>query len=220
MSSITDILAANATPASAAASKSGIAETQERFLAMLIAQMKNQDPLNPLDNAQVTSQMAQLSTVQGIEKMYQALESLAASMGTSQASQAAGLIGHVVLAPGNGVSPDGSANVVGFELPYGVDSLTATIKNASGAIVRTLDLGARDEGIGMVSWDGLDDSGNAVSPDAAYTFSLTAVQSGQAVDVTTLALGQVASVNLEGGKVMLDLGAVGSTAYEGVRRIY
>lgn len=205
---------------SSTSSTSQIEDVQNRFLSMLVAQMKNQDPLNPLDNAQVTSQMAQLSTVQGIEKMYSALESLASSLGSSQASQAAGLIGHVVLAPGNGISPDDSGNVVGYELPYGVDSLTATIHDASGNTVRTLELGARDGGIGMTTWDGLDDNGNAVDANGRYTFSLTGVQGGSEVDTTTLALGQVMSVNVDGGSVELDLGTGGTTTYGGVRRIY
>lgn len=219
MSSVTDTLAAINANATAASGKSTVEATQERFLSLLIAQMKNQDPLNPLDNAQVTSQMAQLSTVQGIEKMSQTLESLVASIGSSQAAQAAGLIGHVVLAPGNAVTPGGDSNVIAFDLPYGVDSLTATVYDAANTPVRTIDLGARDGGIGMVTWDGLDDLGAAAAP-GAYHFGFEAKQGGRDVDVTALALGQVGSVYLEGGKVQLDLGAAGATSYDGVRRIY
>jgi flagellar basal-body rod modification protein FlgD len=201
------------------ADKNQIEATQDRFLSLLIAQMKNQDPLNPLDNAQVTSQMAQLSTVQGIEKMNASLETLAASLASGQAAQAANLIGHVVLAPGNQVTPAEDANVIGFELPYGVDSLTATVTDASGNVVRTMNLGARDGGIGMAAWDGLTDQGTAAAP-GQYSFSLEAVQGGRQVDATPLALGQVSSVFAEAGKVQLDLGLAGTTAYEGVRRIY
>jgi len=91
-------------------------ETQNRFLSLLVAQMKNQDPLNPLDNAEVTSQMAQLSTVQGIENMNASLEAMAASLGANQMAQAANLIGRGVLVPGNSIGPAEIENVMGFEL--------------------------------------------------------------------------------------------------------
>src|SRR5512143_848552 len=100
-SSVSNLLGASA----ATASKNSSSDTQNRFLSLLVAQMKNQDPLNPLDNAQVTSQMAQLSTVQGIENMNSKLAALAASLGTNQTAQAAGLIGRDVLVPGDRVGP-------------------------------------------------------------------------------------------------------------------
>src|SRR4030065_346047 len=100
-SSVSSLFGAGTT----AAASSTVQETEDRFLALLVAQMKNQDPLNPLDNAEVTSQMAQLSTVQGIEDMNATLEALSASMGVNQMAQAANLIGSAVLVPGNRISP-------------------------------------------------------------------------------------------------------------------
>src|SRR5512139_3712212 len=100
-------------PGAAASSKNSTAETKDRFLSLLVAQMKNQDPLNPLDNAQVTSQMAQLSTVQGIEDMNSKLAALASSLGTNQMAQAANLIGRGVLVPGNSIGPTQVDNVMG-----------------------------------------------------------------------------------------------------------
>src|SRR5512135_1002288 len=108
-SSVSNLLGAGA----ATASGSSSADIQNRFLSLLVAQMKNQDPLNPLDNAQVTSQMAQLSTVQGITNMNSNLQALAASMGTNQMSQAASLIGRDVLVPGNAVGPAQPQDVMG-----------------------------------------------------------------------------------------------------------
>ena len=97
-----DLLAAM-NPASSATSTDSTAATQDRFMKLLVTQMKNQDPLNPLDNAQVTSQLAQLSTVTGIDKVNATLQSLMGSMQPSQSLQAAGMIGHSVLAPGAGL---------------------------------------------------------------------------------------------------------------------
>src|SRR3990167_8083696 len=87
--------------AGAAATASTAADTQDRFLKLLVTQMKNQDPLNPMDNAQVTSQMAQLSTVTGIDKLNVTLQALSDSMASSQSLQAASMIGYGVLVPGN-----------------------------------------------------------------------------------------------------------------------
>jgi len=92
------------TPAAAAKSSA----TEERFLTLLVAQMKNQDPLNPLDNAQVTSQLAQLSTVSGIDKLNATLQTLAGSFAQAQSLQAAVLIGHDVLVEGNALALSGA----------------------------------------------------------------------------------------------------------------
>src|SRR5262245_57095214 len=85
------------------AAKTTAQEAQDRFMTLLVTQMKNQDPMNPLDNAQVTSQLAQLSTVTGIDKLNSTLESLMGNYRTSQALEAVSMIGHGVLTPGAGV---------------------------------------------------------------------------------------------------------------------
>src|SRR3954466_13474194 len=91
-------------PSAAATDKSVATAAQDRFMTLLVTQMKNQDPLNPLDNAQVTSQLAQLSTVTGIDKLNGTLETLMGSYQASQSLQAAGMIGHGVLVPGSSVN--------------------------------------------------------------------------------------------------------------------
>jgi flagellar basal-body rod modification protein FlgD len=197
-------------------SKSSTEETQNRFLSLLVAQMKNQDPLNPLDNAQVTSQMAQLSTVQGIENMNTSLAALASSLGTNQMAQAANLIGHGVLVPGNSISP--TENVMGFELERPADQVKLSIQNASGATVRTLNLGERADGVNVLAWDGLTDSGTA-APTGAYTFKVEAVQGGQALSSTALHLGMVNSVSQSSQGVQLNL-ASGSASYADIRQIF
>lgn len=88
--------------------KSSVDTAQDRFMTLLITQMKNQDPLNPMDNAQVTSQMAQLSTVTGINKLNSTVESLMSSMQSGQSYQAANMIGHNVLVPGTSVTTSGT----------------------------------------------------------------------------------------------------------------
>ena len=203
----------------AAASKTSTADTKDRFLSLLVAQMKNQDPLNPLDNAQVTSQMAQLSTVQGIENMNSNLQALAASLGANQMAQAANLIGRGVLVPGNTVSPAQLQDVMGFELSRPADKVTVSINDAAGGLVRKLDLGPRDVGVNVLAWDGLTDSG-AAAPAGNYSFRIDAVQGGQAVSSTALNLGLVNSVSQNTQGVQLNLADNKSVGYAEIRQIF
>ncbi len=124
--------------------------------------MKNQDPLNPLDNAEVTSQMAQLSTVQGIENMNATLEALAASMGANQMAQAANLIGRGVLVPGNSIGPAEIEDVMGFELSRPadqVDGRPSTTRPATRCAAWISDRATH--GVNVLAWDGLNDSGDS-----------------------------------------------------------
>ena len=118
-----------------------IQDAQDRFMTLLVTQMKNQDPLKPMDNAQVTSQLAQLSTVTGIEKMNSTLESFMANMQSSQSLQMSNLIGHDVLVDGNDISFDGTGGYFGVELPSSANELTVTITDTAGKQVRKISLG-------------------------------------------------------------------------------
>lgn len=214
-SNVTKLFGAGA----AAASKSSTQETESRFLSLLIAQMKNQDPLNPLDNAQVTSQMAQLSTVQGIENMNKSLQALASSMGVNQMAQAANLIGRAVLVPGNSISPATLEDVMGFELLRPADNVTLSVFDAAGGLVRSVNMGPRDTGVNMMVWDGLTNSGQT-TPEGKYSFKIDAVQGGQPVDSTALHLGLVNSVSQSSQGVQLNLASSKNVGYADIRQIF
>lgn len=204
---------------SANAAKNDTKDTQDRFLSLLVAQMKNQDPLNPLDNAQVTSQLAQLSTVQGIENLNTNFQALAASFGVNQMTQAANLIGRAILVPGNSVSPAELQDIVGFELTRPAENVKVSIMDKAGQTVRTLTLGARDTGVNVVAWDGLTDSG-AAAPDGQYSFAVEALQGGQAVAATALNLGLVNSVSQNSQGVQLNLPNGKQAGYADIRQIF
>jgi flagellar basal-body rod modification protein FlgD len=214
-SSVSSLFGASA----AAPSKSSTTETEDRFLALLVAQMKNQDPMNPLDNAQVTSQMAQLSTVQGIEDMNSTLEALAASMGVNQMAQAANLIGHGVLVPGDSISPAQNEDVMGFELSRPADQVTIDIHDVGGNVVRSLNLGPREDGVSALAWDGLTNTG-AAAPAGKYSFTVNAVQGGEPVSSTALHLGLVNSVSQNSQGVQLNLAGSSNVSYADVRQIF
>lgn len=207
----------NATAAATAAS-SQLAATQDRFLTLLVTQLQNQDPLNPMDNSQVTSQMAQLSTVSGINQLNATVQALSASMAAAQSLQATSMIGHAVLVPGNQIAMAGGKSNAAVELSQAADSVTVTIADAKGNAVRTLRLGAQDAGIVDFQWDGKDESGTTLA-DGAYTYTASAVLGGTKSTPTTLTYGLVNNVSLTSGVAQLNVGNLGDVALDAVRRI-
>ena len=194
--------------------------TQDRFLKLLIAQMKSQDPLNPLDNAQVTSQLAQLSTVTGINKLGDLVSSLSATFTEGQSLQAAGMIGHGVFTPGNTLQLSNGTALAGVELPQAVDELTITIKDAAGVVVHSANLGPQDSGIITLEWDGASDTGGQAA-NGVYTFEIAAQSGGEAVetDVNLLSYGKVSSVTLATTGVLLNFDGIGATALSDIKQI-
>jgi flagellar basal-body rod modification protein FlgD len=194
--------AAGAAPAVAANGS----EVQDRFLKLLVTQMKNQDPLNPMDNAQVTSQMAQISTVGGIDKLNTTMAGLSSSLLANQSLQSASMIGRDVYALGSTLNLNGKA-IGGFDLKQDADRVFVSITNSSGALVRTLQLPAAKAGMSAFEWDGKMDSG-AAAPNGAYVFQLTAARGNTTVPVEPLTAGRVSGVSLTNGlKLNLDGGA-------------
>lgn len=200
------------------ATKSTADAAQERFMTLLVTQMRNQDPLNPLDNAQVTSQLAQLSTVTGIDKLNTTMQALMGSYQASQAVQAADMIGHGVLVPGSAVALEDGKALLGVELPSQADKVKITISDASGAVVRTIDMGPQKAGILPLAWDGMTDSETA-APDGQYTFKVKATLGADKVDATALSFGAVSSVTTNAQGVKLNLPRIGEFNMADVRQI-
>lgn len=178
--------------ASTSAASSSSAATQDKFLKLLVAQMQNQDPLNPLDNAQVTSQMAQLSTVTGIEKLNATLEAYT----QAQSFQAVNMIGRAVLATGDALQLSKGVAAGGFELEKAADTVKVSVLDSAGTVVRVLDVGKSDSGVSVFSWDGKATDG-ATAADGQYSFVVNATQKGSKVTATSLALGEVTSVVMD-----------------------
>lgn len=215
VASVQNSTAAFSTTASEA---SQIGVTQDRFLKLLVTQMKNQDPLNPLDNAQITSQMAQLSTVTGIDKLNNTVQALSSSMLASQSLQAVGMIGHPVLIEGDGIELANGQGFAAVELTQPSDNLTVTISDASGRIVRTLQLGARDSGIIEMTWDGQTDDGS-IAPDGRYTTEAISELGGSKRTVTSLEYGLVNSVAQSSGGVTVNVGKLGDVSLTAIKQI-
>ena len=219
MSAIQDVVKTTSTGAVAAPAAATSSEIQDRFLKLLVTQLKNQDPLNPLDNAQITSQLSQISTVSGIEKLNTTLQGLTASFSSQQSLQSTALIGHTVYAEGNTMALQrGAMGLAGFELASVADSVKVNVLGPSGAIVRQIDLGAQPAGIAGFKWDGLTDSG-ATAASGTYTFQVAATSGGQKVNATALTAGTVSSVTLAADGMHLSVGGVGDVTMNQIKRI-
>jgi flagellar basal-body rod modification protein FlgD len=196
----------------------GANEAQDRFLKLLVTQLKNQDPLNPMDNAQITSQMAQISTVSGIDKLNATLQSMATSFNADQSLQATAMIGRSVLVPGTGLQLQNGAALGGVSLAQAADKVEVTITDGSGQVLHKVDLGPQAAGVLGFQWDGLTDSGASAVP-GNYSFSVEAVQGGKKLDAVTLARGVVGGVTQGTAGVMLKLNGMGSVALTDVKQV-
>lgn len=199
--------------------KSTAQAAQDRFMTLLVTQMKNQDPLNPLDNAQVTSQLAQLSTVTGIEKLNDTMNAMSSSFQSSQGLQAASMIGHGVVVPGSNVELKDGKSVLGFDLPQSADSVRVQIKDATGAVVRTLSANAMTAGMNSMTWDGKNESGSLLA-NGNYQFSVLASAGDKKLDVTNLSFGMVSSVSFGKQGTQLSVANVGDIAFSDVRQVF
>jgi flagellar basal-body rod modification protein FlgD len=217
-----DLMTAVNTKKTTAAADGSVQADTDKFMMLLVTQLKNQDPMNPLDNAQITSQLAQLSTVTGVNKLNTTLESLKASYQSSESLQAANMIGHGVLVEGDFAKLTNGKAILGVELATPADKVQVIITDPrSGKDVDTIELGATAAGVVPLAWDGLPEGSATALADGKYTFRVVASRGGEKItDVTSLAFDSVASVttNAKDG-VKLNLPNKGVVSMADIRQI-
>ncbi len=208
--------ASTANSVSANSSSLGASDTEDRFLKLLVAQMRNQDPLNPMDNAQVTTQMAQISTVQGIEKLNQSMEKMTGGAGISSAIDAIPVIGRQLLVGGSQIlragETDGAARA-GFDLPAGADAVQVQILDGSGQTVFTKTFGSTAAGMQVFEW------GGATTPAGVYQLQVKAVSGGQPVQANALVPARVLGVSQGADGVRIELFGRPSIAADAINAI-
>ncbi len=200
-----------------------------KFMTLLVTQLKNQDPMNPLDNAQITSQLAQLSTVTGVNKLNTTLESLKSSYQSSEALQASSMIGRSVLVEGNSLNLTKGQSVLGVDLGTAADSVKVIITDPStGLDVDTIDLGSKPAGTLPMVWDGVPDPKNlnadgtpVTMKDGKYIIRVEARSKGELLkDAKTLSLDSVASVTANAATgVKLNLPGKGIVSIDAIKQI-
>ena len=188
-------------------------EASDRFLKLLVTQLQNQDPMNPVDNAQMTSQMAQISTVSGIEKLNTTVEGLNGQFVQMQALQGASLVGKDVLLPGDKLSVMADGRVQGgFELASAADRVKVEVLSPAGLVVDTLNLGAQGSGRQAFSWP----AGNTIADPSGYRFRVTANSGANALTATPLMRDRVDAVNTGGAALTLELERSGRVPYASI----
>ncbi len=201
---------------SAGTTTSATQEMSDRFLKLLVTQLKNQDPMNPMDNAEMTSQLAQMSTVEGITQLNTTLGELSRS---SQMLQGASLVGHTVLADGDYIQLTDSGGVGGIDLASAADSVKVSILDADGKTIRVMELGEQDAGLVRFVWDGKNTAGE-LQENGDYSFKVSATAAGEAVDSKVYGLGSVVSVSLESGNIVAEVSGLGDMTLDKIRQVY
>lgn len=202
-------------------------ELRDNFMTLMIAQLQNQDPLNPLENNELTSQLAQINTVSGIEQLNQTMEGITSQINAGQTLQATSLIGQGVLVPGDRVlletDAEGAAHTTpfGFDLSKPADEVRITVVGGDGQVINQYSLGAMGAGVDSFNWNGRNAQGETVVP-GSYRVRVEASRDGESVAVEALnyaVVGGVTPADDKGG-VKLDLGAVyGQVSLDQVRQI-
>ncbi|WP_110599975.1 flagellar hook assembly protein FlgD [Salinicola lusitanus] len=221
---------ANINGAAAKSSTTGVdsgSELNERFMTLLVTQLKNQDPTSPMENSDMTAQLAQINTVSGIEKLNDSLSAITDQIDAGQALQATALIGQGVMVPGNrilvGTSEDANGVVttpIGVELDSAVEDLQIDIRGASGEIIDSFSTGPLSAGVHSFTWDGKLADGSNAAVNSTYTASLTGTVGDETYAPAALNYALVNGVIQGANGAQLDLGyAQDPVALSEVRQI-
>lgn len=189
-------------------------EQSDRFMKLLVAQLKNQDPMNPMDNAEMTSQMAQINTVSGIQQLNETVQSLSSQFSAMQALQGTSLIGHDVLTTGNSMKLDAGVAKAAFNLSGKADAVSVQVLSPGGQLLDTLSLGAMDEGQHEFQWDASKYTGSG-SP----TFKVSATAGEKNVAATALSRDTISSVGNTSTGMTAQLKGGASIAYNAIQSI-
>ncbi|TBO32710.1 flagellar hook assembly protein FlgD [Aquabacterium lacunae] len=215
---MTTITATSGTTTAATSAKDKTTEMNEasdRFLKLLVTQMQNQDPMNPMDNAQVTSQMAQINTVTGIEKLNTTLGTMSSNFTQLQMLQGVSMVGHQVQVEGNRlfVDSDGVASG-GFNLNASAGNVQVDITNGAGKVLGTLNEGALAAGEHGFVWNP-----PAGTDTSNLSFKVRATTGNTAVGSTPLMTDVVDAVRTGSGGLNLQLRYSGDTAYSSIKAV-
>ncbi len=190
------------------------AGSEAQFLKLLTTQLQNQDPLNPMDNAQMTSQIAQINTVSGISQLNANVTALAGQFTQMQALQSVSLVGKDVVVPGNKLDvADGIAQGA-FSLETPADAVKVDMVNSSGVVVGSMKLGPQTAGQHGFDW-----ATGKVDTTNGLTFKVTASSGTSALTPTLLMTDKVVAINTSGDTLQLELQKSGTVAYSTVKAL-
>ncbi len=193
----------------------------DQFMRLMLAQLENQDPLEPQDDGEFLSQLAQMEAAAGISELQDSFDNFSAAMQSNSALQASSLVGRSVLAPGGYAQLETGQSVQGeINLSSSTTNLSIEITDAAGQLVRNIPLGTQASGSVPFSWDGTDEAGNYMPP-GAYKVRATAAIGTETVEQEVLVAAKVDSVTIaqNGQSVKLNLAGLGSISLSEVKEI-
>ncbi len=193
---------------------------QTDFLNLFVAQLQNQDPLEPQDGSQMLSQLAQFSQVEGISNLDASFKELAASLQSNQALQAANMVGRQVeLASSTGLLT-GQGLQGSVEVPEGVSDVTLEFRNQQGELVKTMNLTGVEDGFAPFSWNGLSDNGDALE-QGNYSVTAKTLFAGETTQLATYVKANVDSVTVDKNNqsLILNVAGYGSATMNDIRNI-
>ena len=191
---------------------------QEDFLKLLMTQLQNQDPMEPMDNGEFMGQMAQFSTVQGVTEMGESIDGLVSIYQGQQMSANASMIGKKALVNGNWAQLEGGKLAGAIDLTTAANNLRVDVKSETGELMASIGLGSKMAGVQEFSWDGIKQDGTT-APEGNYYLSASAVRDGQSTVPAMQVYGTVNSVQMKGGEVTLNVSGQGNVSFNNVKRI-
>ena len=190
----------------------------EEFLTLMTAQLKNQDPMKPLEGTEFISQLATFGTVSGVNEMKESMELLATSLRSTQTLNGSSMLGRDILVEADSLTHTQGGTVSGeLDVPAGTTSLQVRITDSTGAVVREMTLDTA-EGTRTFTWDGLKNNGSPAESDD-YDIEAVATVAGQTGSLPLMLSGRVSSVSIVGTNLMLNTPALGAVAMSDVRRV-
>ncbi|WP_288458997.1 flagellar hook assembly protein FlgD [uncultured Sphingomonas sp.] len=193
---------------------------QEDFIALMTAQLKNQDPFKPVDNTEMVAQMAQFSSVAGISDMNKSLAAISARLGATSTADAMSFVGRNVLTEGKTAYERSTGGLAGaVELGGAASDVNVAIADKDGKVVKNLQLGEQPQGTATFDWNGKDDAGNTVE-NGPYTITVEAANKSAIVAATPLVWAPVQSATLvPGGEPVLNVAGLGEVKPASVRKV-
>lgn len=196
---------------------------KDAFLQLLVTQLKNQNPLSPQDNGAFVAQLAQFSSLEGINTLNDSVNAISSNFSSSQALQASSLVGRSIITQTDKAMVDTSKSMTGsVAVTAATGNVSVKITDKDGNVVRTIDMGAQSAGDSSFIWDGKNDKGE-VAPAGTYTFAAsTKNDTGDSVALLTSLPATVTSVTLSktGGEMLLNLaGGMGSVKLSQIQTI-
>ena len=191
---------------------------QEDFLKLLMTQLQNQDPMEPMDNGEFMGQMAQFSTVEGITEMGESIDGLVGMYQGQQMRANASMIGKKALVDGNWAQLEGGKLAGAIDLTTAANDLRVDVKSETGELMASIGLGSKMAGVQEFSWDGIKQDGTT-APEGNYYLSASAVRDGQSTVPAMQVYGTVNSVQMKGGEVTLNVSGQGNVSFNSVKRI-